>query len=564
MKARTKRVIVGLSWLGLGACAGGLATFSILYHKPGKNAVWKLQRMIESRLGGPPAAASAEQGTWQLPAGLQLEAHATGFDYPVRIVFANPPPAGPDDPFYYVAELGGSIQVVTRDGRRQPFATGLLNFERKFLDELGLVGLAFDEVGRRFFATMSYWDEAGGVYRNKVERLGCSEDGMRMTDRAVLLDMAQEPTVASYQIQFCAISPDGRLFVGVGSGLRKQDAQDLTRFAGKVLRMNLDGSAPPDNPFYDPADPAAPRSYIYAYGFRNPYDIAWDPRSGVAVVTDVGPGLDRMVRLEKGINYCFANDDNQMRANALYTWGPGGSFAPVGVTFARNEALGPEHAYDLFVGLFGSVHTPGPNLGKRMCRFEIAPTGHLQSHAQDFVQYRGNRFAAVVDVEWGPDGLYFTDLYGESLEPHFGGGVVYRVVPGDSGAAPLPQTEMAVGPERGRFLFYDLRCNTCHTLDGQGGREGPDLTRLRTTLRERLSSAEYVAHLQDLSGRSGAFFVKHRPVYEELQAATGRERVELWIRHHLLDPRFDNPEAKMPSLDLSDADIASLTQFLLD
>jgi hypothetical protein len=81
-----------------------------------------------------------------------------------------------------------------------------------------------------------------------------------------------------------AIGPDGLLYVGVGDTGRGDAgppgastnpyAQDLQRLEGKILRIGLDGSTPPDNPF---ADRGGKRARVWAYGFRNPFRIAFDP-----------------------------------------------------------------------------------------------------------------------------------------------------------------------------------------------------------------------------------------------------------------------------------------------
>src|SRR5262249_6402701 len=62
-------------------------------------------------------------------------------------------------------------------------------------------------------------------------------------------------------------------------------AQDPNELNGKILRIGLDGSIPADNPFYGQA---GKRGEIYAYGFRNPFRMSFDPVSGRLWVGDVG------------------------------------------------------------------------------------------------------------------------------------------------------------------------------------------------------------------------------------------------------------------------------------
>jgi hypothetical protein len=472
--------------------------------------------------------------------GHEAGSRLAGLDFPVRLV-ARPDAEGAGrDLGYYVAELPGAIKWVGPTGEVRVVATGLLDFAWRPGLELGLMGLEAAPDGRLLFATFGYWDGAAGVYRNKVERLvldGAEEP--RLVDRQVIFDARSEATVASYCIQFVSLGPDGHLYVGVGAGGNKTDAQDIERFAGKVLRMDLEGRSVPDNPFYDPARPDAPASFVYALGMRNPFDITWTSK-GVGIVSDVGPGIDRILRLESGVNYCFggAGGEEDMRANALYTWGPGGHFAPTGVQYVEEAGAAPV----LYVGLFGAVQMPGVDGGKRVVRFRCRADGRLTSGPEVAVQYAGVFFAGVTDLLWRGEDLMFLDFYGPGDAPFMGKGSVYglRATGQDPGPAP-DRSDMS-----GSALFEAYGCAACHDLTEPSAKEGPSLAGLRDRLLARLSSAEYAARLAGLEADEAEFFRAQRGRYLELRSAAPAERPRIWFRHHVQNPRFDHPESKMP------------------
>jgi len=75
--------------------------------------------------------------------------------------------------------------------------------------------------------------------------------------------------------------PDGKLYVVVGDGDSPSKAQNLASLAGKVLRLNPDGTVPSDNP--------RAGSPIIGYGIRNSFGFAFDPQQGSIWLTDNGP-----------------------------------------------------------------------------------------------------------------------------------------------------------------------------------------------------------------------------------------------------------------------------------
>jgi glucose/arabinose dehydrogenase len=202
----------------------------------------------------------------------------------------------------------------------------------------------------------------------------------------------------------------------VGDGFDSSKGQDLTSFRGKVLRMNLDGSAPSDNPFYDAGNGISATDFVYAYGLRNPFGGAWRASNGKHYEVENGPSVDRLARIDPGVNYGYDGSDLSMHTNALYNWDP--AHAPVNIAFVQPETFGgsgfPASQQDqAFVTESGPTWATGPQVrGKRIVEFAPdADTGEIGGHPHDLVEYTGTGKATAVGLAAGPDGLYFTELY---------------------------------------------------------------------------------------------------------------------------------------------------------
>jgi glucose/arabinose dehydrogenase len=92
------------------------------------------------------------------------------------------------------------------------------------------------------------------------------------------------------------IGPDGKLYAATGDAQNGDYAQDLRNLAGKILRINLDGSIPSDNPF---------GSYVWSYGHRNPQGLAFDS-AGRLWAQEFGDGREDETNLiQRGGNYGY-------------------------------------------------------------------------------------------------------------------------------------------------------------------------------------------------------------------------------------------------------------------
>jgi glucose/arabinose dehydrogenase len=97
-----------------------------------------------------------------------------------------------------------------------------------------------------------------------------------------------------------AFAADGRLYISSGDRQKFDPAQDMGANLGKILRLDADGSVPPDNPF---ADQGGAGAQVWSLGHRNPLGIGFDAQGRLWNV-EMGPrGGDELNLVERGANY---------------------------------------------------------------------------------------------------------------------------------------------------------------------------------------------------------------------------------------------------------------------
>jgi aldose sugar dehydrogenase len=214
---------------------------------------------------------------------------------PVAMTFA------PDGRLFYNELKSGKIRIV-QNGRLLP--EPFYEFKVAGQPETGLLGLALDPDFERnryvyvFYTSVADGQENGGTNGpNRVVRL--TDVANTGTELTAILDNL--PSAAIHNAGTLRFGPDGKLYVSLGDTDKGSNAQDLGTLAGKILRVNPDGTIPNDNPFVgvDGKQPA-----IWAYGFRNPFSFDFDPVSGALMETENGPGdNDELNMIVKGGNH---------------------------------------------------------------------------------------------------------------------------------------------------------------------------------------------------------------------------------------------------------------------
>ena len=98
-----------------------------------------------------------------------------------------------------------------------------------------------------------------------------------------------------------AFDDEGHVFFSMGDRGQRGNSQDLSKHSGSILRLNIDGSVPKDNPFVDQEE-AMPE--IWSYGHRNPQGLAFDFVKKQLWSNEHGPrGGDEINIIVKGKNY---------------------------------------------------------------------------------------------------------------------------------------------------------------------------------------------------------------------------------------------------------------------
>jgi glucose/arabinose dehydrogenase len=361
-----------------------------------------------------PAAADITNAPAAPKTEIRVETVATGLVHPWALQFL-------PDGRMLVTERPGRMRVIAKDGRLSPPLEGVPKVVEQ--NQGGLLDAAlgpdFVQSGLIYFTysePRGGWRNGTSLARAKLMRGG---DGGRLEDVKVIF--RQEPAAAG-GLHFgsrIAFATDGTLFVTLGERFQRDYAQDLSRYWGKVIRINADGTVPKDNPFVG-RDQARPE--IWSYGHRNPQSVAVHPETGKLWIAEHGarggdeiniplPGRNYgWPVITYGVDYSGAKigvgTHKEGMEQPIYYWDP--SIAPCGMAFYTGD-LFPRWKGNLFVGALYQEHLA-----------RLVLEGEKVVAEERLLTDLGER---IRDVRQGPDEALY--VLTDSAE-----GRVLRVVPG--------------------------------------------------------------------------------------------------------------------------------------
>lgn len=222
-----------------------------------------------------------------------------------------------------ITEKGGALKRFDGSSPRTlvtiPACTG---------SEMGLLGVAVDPAFSSNGFIYLYRTKAGAAgcgtstgRFNQIVRVTLSGGSVNLSSLAELLSGIATDN-GNHNGGVLRIGPDQKLWVGVGDtgagdnvggpgSSSNPYAQDLGSLNGKILRLNLDGGVPTDNPF---VSTAGALGEIWASGFRNPFRMSFDGATGRLWIGDVGDGTVEEVDIGvAGGNYSWPRCEGNLQ-----------------------------------------------------------------------------------------------------------------------------------------------------------------------------------------------------------------------------------------------------------
>lgn len=324
---------------------------------------------------------------------LEVRDVITGIDIPWEIIW------GTDDHIWFTERAGRISRLNPVTGTR----TILLNITSSVYQqsEAGMLGLAlhpdFENTPHVFVA---YTYSAG--FNNVRERIVRYEyNGTALVNPLTLLENI--PGTSTHVGCRLLILPDNTLLATTGDAQQPNSLpQSMSSPSGKVLRMNLDGTIPADNPFGD-------QSRVYSLGHRNPQGLVLAP-NGKLYSSEHGPDTnDELNVIVAGGNYgwpsvagycnlpaeqtaCNAMTDYQ---NPITIWYEGSTIAPSDLIWYDHPAI-PEFQGRLLMTVLKNKHVRA-----------IKVDDVNGTVVEEDVEYLTDVFGRLRDICQAPDGRIF-------------------------------------------------------------------------------------------------------------------------------------------------------------
>jgi glucose/arabinose dehydrogenase/mono/diheme cytochrome c family protein len=218
-----------------------------------------------------------------IPVKLGATTVVGGLDVPWEITW------GPDNWIWFTEQTGAINKVNPNTGERKL----ILKIDEVYKKRLGLLTMAIHPQIKKFpYVFVNYTVLKAEKVFMKIVRYDYKSG--TLTNAKVLMEF---PAHSGHMGARLSISPDGKLMVATGDFTDLKNAQNINTLNGKILRLNIDGSVPDDNPIKG--------NPVWARGFRVPQGLVYS-KTGLLYTAEHGDANDDEVNLiRKGGNYGY-------------------------------------------------------------------------------------------------------------------------------------------------------------------------------------------------------------------------------------------------------------------
>lgn len=363
---------------------------------------------------------------------------------------------GPDNWIWFTEQDGKVSRLNPKSGEIRE----VLQLDDYYRKRLGLMSMALHpdwKSNPHVFINYSHLKEDSSIVSKLVRY---TYDGKRLIKPLLLKEI---PGYLGHNGSRLVIGKDRKLLWATGDLKKKEGVLDPAFANGKVLRLNLDGSIPSDNPF--------PGSPVWAMGFRVPQGLALTPK-GNLFIAEHGDATDDEVNLitragHYGWPEIAGNPDQPAEASyarahhtttPLKTWTP--TIAPAGMDYYNGNAI-PEWGNALLL-------TTLKDQSLRVLKLDPAGAKIVEEE----IHFQ-NQYGRLRDICVSPDGDIYVSTSNRDWNPpaHFPVAADDKIIriSAIGKMTKMQRSERAAKVASSeKATLYAQFCESCHKKDGKG------------------------------------------------------------------------------------------------
>lgn len=402
---------------------------------------------------------------------LAVSVVATDLEYPWDLCWG-----GEDSNILWFTEIKGTVNQLNTD-------TGEIKTLLQVDDVLvkksyGLLGFAVHpDMEKHPYVFLHYTYAKNDEIRSKLIRYTYN-DGRLETPLILLEDI---PGRSYHNGSRIVISPDNKVFLSLGDAGKKRLAQNTSVISGKILRLNLDGSIPIDNPIKE--------SPVYSRGHRNVQGLVM--ANNILYSSEHGEANDDELNIIKAngnygwpdvTGYCnepyeIAYCKDSTIVEPIKEWTP--TIAPSGIAYFGSNTI-PEWTNSILVGSLKGTSLRVLKLSSDGTKVEgesVAFNRQFGRIRDVIVAPNGDIYLCTSNKDWHPKAN--PEFYSDTKLPMIDDDRIIRIrqasddlrsslVEMTEKQTPVDNDAMANGIAGAGMAVYQKYCASCHKADGSG------------------------------------------------------------------------------------------------